>query len=833
MSTVLSINGTTVNRATAHIVLNRLSLSMDSPDVLEFTERVALLPGSYRLNQAVTLTVDGTIRFRGQIVSLHPSGVGQGKISVGYRCMGLSWLANNIFVTAPDGSGKMIFNLPETDQDYLPSNSGLNVGQILTRLYNAHAAQLSAIGITSWSATELAALTAVPVDPVHLSGRFWNAAVGLLSQWCNKYGAFITPDGAIHHPNMLSLTSSTLTLDSDPVILGNVSEDHSECYTQVVLRGGDDVEGAYLSLSDKTLQAKWTASQQSAWTYADFITPKGGYELGTINSMTSTTLSVTATEPIPISYSATTKWSNLSAEVYAYNPVAQGISFTEHRRITANTVPSGNNYTLTVDTPFDNSGYTKYSIRGQFAAQSLAWRAFSVVPDWVCTHLVKRFSKSHPWAPTDGVVVQTLTGMANVCFTQNGYKTELPMPFTIVPSDLSAVCTTRATATVTISGGAVTGFTGLSGGSGYAANSTLTCYIVGGGGEGATATATTNSSGVVTSLSLTAGGTGYTSTPFVLIGVQPGYIVFDQPICSAYCSQMLMNQGGSNIPAPTDVKVLLPYSRGVISVTAPLGGGYQGTAYSVNNVQRVLYKEYPQWLDARDTTSYQILAQEVLDTVKNTVIEGSIQYIGKYSTALTLGRALNIAGNGYATGYESIGAVIRSVTLDYAPDGGPSPWVTSLSFSTRLKPFSGDRLYAHASWGHQAQLAGGSNLFRLSTAQMVGLTQQSAENMEQLTTPHQEEAPQIGFEAPGQNTYRGKQTESERMRQEQRANRQATDAQHGGPTQADEMRQNQRVNRQDAEKERQRNSHYRKLVREEHLSGRDGQFYQPPVDDSE
>lgn len=712
---------------------------MESPDTLEFTERSVKSPGTYRLNQSAVLTVDGTVRFAGVIVSLHPSGIGKGPVSVGYRCMGLAWLANKIFVTAPDGSGRMIFNLPATDAGYIAANSGLNVGQILTRLYTAHAAQLAAVGIVAWSPAELALLTVVPPDPVHLGGLFWNAATSLVSQWHNKYGAFITADGVIHHPNLLTLPVSTLTLDTDPVILDSISEDFSECYTQVILRGADDVQGAYLSYVDKTLSPRWSAANQAAWTYLDYITPAGAYELGTINSMTSTTLSVTATAPIPIPYSTTTKWSALAAEVCAQNQTATGaaaIGFSESRRVTANTVPSGNTYTMTVDTAFSNSGYTSYSIRGVYATVALTWRDFTVVPEWISTRLVKRFSHSVPWSPTDGIVTQTLLPMASICFTSaSGYKSEFPMTFQVIPSDLSAACTTRATATVTIAAGAVTGFTSLVGGSGYPrSQANLLCSIVGGAGSGATAHAVTNSSGVVTSVVLDTGGTGYTTTTGILIGVQPGRIVFNQPICAAYSSQAIMNLGGSNVLAPTDIKVLVPYSRGVISATAPAGGGYQGTAYTVNGVRQTLYREFPQWTDYKDTVSYATLAQEILDTVKNTVIEGSITYLGKYSTALTLGRALHIAGTGYSTGYEAMNAVIRTVTLDYAPDGGPVPWVTSLGFSTRLKPFSGDRLYAHASWGSERQLAGAHLNFGLTTGRMIAMSQASQANMRDLTT---------------------------------------------------------------------------------------------------
>lgn len=74
-----------------------------------------------------------------------------------------------------------------------------------------------------------------------------------------------------------------------------------------------------------------------------------------------------------------------------------------------------------------------------------------------------------------------------------------------------------ATATATVSDGAVTGFTITNGGTGYtsAPNVTIT-----GSGTGATATATI-SNGSVTSITIVNGGTGYTSAPTVRIDAPP------------------------------------------------------------------------------------------------------------------------------------------------------------------------------------------------------------------------------------------------------------------------------------------------------------------------
>ena len=78
-----------------------------------------------------------------------------------------------------------------------------------------------------------------------------------------------------------------------------------------------------------------------------------------------------------------------------------------------------------------------------------------------------------------------------------------------------------ATATATVSGGAVTAFTVTDGGEGYKSALPPTVTITGGGGSGATATATVDSVGLVTGLTVTAGGTGYTSAPTVTVDFSP------------------------------------------------------------------------------------------------------------------------------------------------------------------------------------------------------------------------------------------------------------------------------------------------------------------------
>ncbi len=94
-----------------------------------------------------------------------------------------------------------------------------------------------------------------------------------------------------------------------------------------------------------------------------------------------------------------------------------------------------------------------------------------------------------------------------------GYENALTTPGTLYVGAISAMGD-GATATATISGGAVTAIAVNTGGENYTIAPTVT--ITGGGGTGATATAAV-SGGAVTTITVGAGGTGYTSAPTITI----------------------------------------------------------------------------------------------------------------------------------------------------------------------------------------------------------------------------------------------------------------------------------------------------------------------------
>ena len=123
-----------------------------------------------------------------------------------------------------------------------------------------------------------------------------------------------------------------------------------------------------------------------------------------------------------------------------------------------------------------------------------------------------------PGSTVGDVGVDTWTAMVSTTdYTANsqanGMGTDLTSSLTVTTAAVTDTATSRRI-TVKNTGGAVASITVTAGGSGY--TSTPTVSITGGGGTGATATAVVTSSAVA-SITVTAGGSGYTSTPTVSI----------------------------------------------------------------------------------------------------------------------------------------------------------------------------------------------------------------------------------------------------------------------------------------------------------------------------
>lgn len=173
---------------------------------------------------------------------------------------------------------------------------------------------------------------------------------------------------------------------------------------------------------------------------------------------------------------------------------------------------------------------------------------------------------------------------------------------------------------------------------------------------------------------------------------------------------------------PSDVRALVPVyvASNVVHSPQDASGGvpqYAGTFYSVEGQSRTLVVTVPAWRDPANAASMQTFADNLLDSVKNTVREGSVEYLGLYTPALEMGCALSIAGTGYATGWESAALPVVDCEVSWGVLAGePVAVRTVMRCSNRMAHFSADQ-FLHPDrtgetfgWDAGLDLSGGVSL---------------------------------------------------------------------------------------------------------------------------
>jgi hypothetical protein len=133
---------------------------------------------------------------------------------------------------------------------------------------------------------------------------------------------------------------------------------------------------------------------------------------------------------------------------------------------------------------------------------------------------------------------------------------------------------------------------------------------------------------------------------------------------------------------PTDVRAFVPIYNAENYVRKP-ASSYEGTGYSVDGVQRVLPVTVRSWRDPANATGMASFAQDILDSVKTPIVEGVVTYHGLYGTAMAPGVKLNIAADGYTTGWESAALPVLDTLLEWTGPDDAVSYRTTLQVSTR------------------------------------------------------------------------------------------------------------------------------------------------------
>lgn len=193
-------------------------------------------------------------------------------------------------------------------------------------------------------------------------------------------------------------------------------------------------------------------------------------------------------------------------------------------------------------------------------------------------------------------------------------------------------------------------------------------------------------------------GTGYT-VPFQVLP-STGQILFSEPTVKAINQQSTLDTGGGGVAVPDDIYAMLAYSRGALTSTYPadvLGSPfYSGTSYSIEGISRTLTVDVDAWSYAGNQTLMDTYAQMLHASVKDSVIEGDITYLGKWDFVNSPDCKIQIAATGYTTGWESTDLPVIGQTLVWNNDGDGTNFTTSARVSTKRNPRTGDRLYTHS-----------------------------------------------------------------------------------------------------------------------------------------
>jgi hypothetical protein len=190
------------------------------------------------------------------------------------------------------------------------------------------------------------------------------------------------------------------------------------------------------------------------------------------------------------------------------------------------------------------------------------------------------------------------------------------------------------------------------------------------------------------------------------ISVDPesGTITFPQPVNLVY-------GGGTVATWPSNVQVFVPVATGVLSLTSPVSG-YAGTLYTVDGVQRTKTITVRDWTQESGTNlNIQTYANELFDSIKDVVVEGSIAYLGLATTYLVPGASISITGYGYTTGWETLqsspwpaGLPVSQVQVAFQAGIGGTSYVTNLSLSNRKQRYTAEVFLRPAG---RTQLLGG------------------------------------------------------------------------------------------------------------------------------
>ena len=691
----LAIGGSSVSIPRDALPLRLGATAKGSYPTLTFAVRGKPLPtsgvGPYLGKEAV-LTVNGVVRFKGDVLFQGPQFQGSGGLIVQtYQCHGLESRANRFPHTDSNtGVDSSAYNLALDNQqsDYIAARAGRTVGEILADVLtmDANAAALDAAGIGAYTSLspptlpatttgDLSALTLIPPAPVYFGGeKFWEAVVSFLGQWAPNHWAYVEPaTGKIRVVDTRTFTDKTLTFGTDPVRPTGISRDLDPCFGRVVVLGEPVAEmGCYATAAGTLSESPFAhdgltiAQAKAAWTPTDDAAPGMAPGQATAISVISGgavsagTIVLVVGDGTGASYTATRTGDKITALV----KVSGGTGYT--RADFSIDAPGGAcadsgtcvcTSTTTVNLTSDNAGATWPA---NFWDQAAGHKAATIILNY-----------SAGSGSTTTAQRRIVANASHAPGSTSSVTLDLALPHTLF--DTYTLCGYSNTSS------AVWKVYALPSGVG-AKLAKQSIYPM----------PYRNANGVgITMVSTPMGVVRYSSNhlpPYneVMVGIS----VDPASGTVRFGNATYLTAGGR---APDDVRVIVPIYTGANAATYPADVAgvpqYTGTAAAAG-WEKTLTVCCRSWRDPANQTAMLAYAADLLDSVKDIVMEGSVTYLGFYEDALTPGIRLNIAGNGYTTGWESAALPVVESELLWNADG--VSLTTVMKCSNRRAHYSAD-----------------------------------------------------------------------------------------------------------------------------------------------
>lgn len=617
-TTTLTIDGSAVTMSTNNSYPVRLEMRHGDVSTLEIHRRDGQLPGlpDPWLGKTVSLAIDGTTYFQGDVTDSHPQFSNIGWQTV-YQCRCLRYRGDLVPITDDNTlTDTCAYNLSFDDVNYSAARAGRTVGEIITDVLEMddNATNLDDLGIGNYSslspptlptntANDLAALVHIPPYPCYIQGeKMLSAIEGFVSQVAPNIVMWIDQaNGEIRFTSMDDVTDHEFELGTDRVDPTPLRRSIGDCFPRVVVRGQPQAEPVLVTLLNGGLDEDFgygavsSATAKAAYDPADFQEDVLAKSEGsctctdTLNVVVNPTDNTQAWDADAWDQTST----GLLGSIHLQYTAGTGLTQFVTRRIVSNgALTAGGTCTVTLDRALPATNYDQFKIYGLSSGQSLVYRKYLVTDADIAAAMTRQFTYPAAWVGANGdIATMTSEPMGSVCYSASGsppYQ-EWPIAFTFDAST--------------------------------------------------------------------------------------GNVIF---------AQDLRNLIGNL--EPSDVRCLLAVNKGNLTAIAP-ASGYEGTSNTVEGIERTLTITAESWRDPINQDSMEDYAQDMLDSVKDTIVEGSIVVHDLYTAGLRFGGAVSVTGDSYTTGWEGLAIPIREASLQWNSGTG-THYTTTLHCSNRRAHFT-------------------------------------------------------------------------------------------------------------------------------------------------